>query len=94
MTELRFEEEIIIGIGKISVISTSKMRNTIAMRKNRRENGIREEFIGLNPHSKAEGFSRSEKFFLAISELIKISAVDTAMDVINNIMIAWLKFEL
>jgi hypothetical protein len=88
MTELRLEEYVIMGMGKISVISTSKMRNTMAMRKNRREKGIREEFIGLNPHSNAEGFSRSEKFFFAIIELIIIKMMDTVMDIINSMIIA------
>lgn len=86
--EFKFELELIIGMGIISVISTSKIRKTMAIRKNRREKGNREEFIGLNPHSKADGFSRSRKFFFAISELIKIRAVDTINDVMNSEIIA------
>lgn len=48
-----------IGTGKISVISTSKIRKITAIRKNRKENGIRADLLGSNPHSKADGFSRS-----------------------------------
>lgn len=79
-----------IGIGIIKVISTSKMRKIMAIRKKRREKGIRDEFIGLNPHSNADGFSRSWKFFFAINELIIINVEDTAIEIINNMIIAWL----
>lgn len=47
-------------IGKINAISTSKIKKIIVIRKNRIEKGIREEFIGSNPHSKGDIFSRSE----------------------------------
>ena len=50
---------IVIGIGIMSTISISKTRNTTAKRKNRKENGRRAEFLGSNPHSKGEHFSRS-----------------------------------
>jgi hypothetical protein len=46
-------------MGKIKAISTSKIKKIIAIRKNRIENGIREELIGLNPHSKGLNFSCS-----------------------------------
>jgi len=46
------------GIGKIKVISTSKIKKITAIRKNRRENGVREEDLGSNPHSNGDGFSR------------------------------------
>lgn len=46
-------------IGRIKAISTSKIKKIIVIKKNRIENGIREEFIGSNPHSKGEDFSRS-----------------------------------
>jgi hypothetical protein len=44
------------------MISTISISNTIKMmprRKNRRENGIRAVFLGSNPHSNGEVFSRS-----------------------------------
>lgn len=46
-------------IGKIKAISTSKIKKMMAIKKNRIEKGRREEFIGSNPHSKGEHFSRS-----------------------------------
>jgi hypothetical protein len=55
-----FENLKIIIIGKIKAISTSKIKKIIVIKKNRIENGIREEFIGSNPHSKGDIFSRSE----------------------------------
>ena len=55
----------IIGTrGKRSVISTSKIRKITAIRKNRREKGIRADPLGSNPHSKGEFFSRSLIVFL------------------------------
>lgn len=37
----------------------SNTRKITANKKNRRENGVRAEFFGSNPHSKGESFSRS-----------------------------------
>ena len=45
--------------GKINTNSTSKIRNTIAIKKNRRDNGKRGAALGVNPHSKGLLFSRS-----------------------------------
>ena len=39
-------------VGRRRATSTSKIRKTTARRKKRRENGIRAEFFGSNPHSK------------------------------------------
>jgi hypothetical protein len=50
---------IIRGIGNNRTISKSKIRKIIVNKKKWRENGIRAEFIGSNPHSKGEDFSRS-----------------------------------
>lgn len=50
---------IIIIIGRIKAISTSKIKKIIVIKKNRRENGKREDLLGSNPHSKGEHFSRS-----------------------------------
>jgi len=46
----------IIGIGKIMVISTSKMRKITAIRKKCIENGRRASLFGSNPHSNVEIF--------------------------------------
>jgi len=51
---------IMMGMGISSTISMSNTMKMIANRKNRVENGIRAEFIGSNPHSNGEIFSRSE----------------------------------
>ena len=45
--------------GNKRTISTSKIRKMIASRKKRKEKGNRADFIGSNPHSKGELFSRS-----------------------------------
>jgi len=37
----------------------SKTKKITASKKNRREKGMRAEFLGSNPHSKGESFSRS-----------------------------------
>jgi len=50
----------LIEISGISnTISISKTKKTTASKKNRRENGCRADFLGSNPHSKGESFSRS-----------------------------------
>jgi hypothetical protein len=51
---------IMMGIGISSTISMSNTMKMIANKKKRVENGIRAEFIGSNPHSNGEIFSRSE----------------------------------
>jgi hypothetical protein len=57
------ENLMIIIIGRIKAISTSKIKKIIAIKKNRIEKGSRLEFIGSNPHSNGEHFSRSVKAF-------------------------------
>jgi len=47
-----------IGVGRIKVISTSKIKKITVMRKNRKEKGRRDENVASNPHSNDEGFSR------------------------------------
>lgn len=56
---IKLEYLIIIIIGKIKAISTSKIKKIMAIKKNRRENGRREELLGSKPHSNGEHFSRS-----------------------------------
>jgi hypothetical protein len=57
------------------VISTSKIKKIIEIKKNRIENGIREESIGSNPHSKGEVFSRSRIVFFEIKREILITII-------------------
>lgn len=66
----------ITGMGIIKVISTSKIKKIIAIKKNCIENGVREKNCGLNPHSKGEIFSRSIKDFFPINEFNKIIRVE------------------
>jgi hypothetical protein len=84
-------------MGKIRVISTSKIKKITAIKKKRRENGIRAFECGSNPHSKADGFSRSLMFFLAINELIEIK-VREIKDAVGRIIVItfsrWLVFEI
>ena len=50
--------------GKINTSSTSKTKKIKATKKNRKENGIRGNVFGVNPHSKGLNFSRSWILFL------------------------------
>ena len=59
-----------MGISK--VISTSKIKKITAIKKNCKEKGKRAVFLGSNPHSNGEAFSRSINLFLEI-KLIKIT---------------------
>lgn len=53
-------------IGKIKVISTSKIKKIIVIKKNRIEKGIRLNFFGLNPHSNGDIFSKFNLIFFEI----------------------------
>jgi hypothetical protein len=46
------------GNCKTNIISTSKIKNKIKIKKNRNEKGVREEFFLSNPHSKGDLISR------------------------------------
>lgn len=46
-------------MGNIKAISTSKIKKIIAIKKNRKEKGRRDELNGSNPHSNGDIFSRS-----------------------------------
>ena len=65
----------IIGNGRIKVISISKIKKIIAIRKNLIEKGRRAELLGANPHSKGEGLLRLVISFLNNKELIIIKIV-------------------
>lgn len=82
-------------MGKIKAISTSKIKKIIAIKKNRIEKGNREEFIGLNPHSKGESFSRSVIFFFLkiVESIITINAINKIIiAIINKFRIIYIKF--
>lgn len=63
---------IVIIRGNSRVISTSKIRKITAIRKNWRENGIRADDFGSNPHSNGDLFSRSINVFF---EMILASSI-------------------
>ena len=50
--------------GKINNNSTSKIKNTTATKKNRKEKGKRATWSGVNPHSKGLFFCRSVNTFI------------------------------
>lgn len=68
--------------GKRIEISISKIKNTIAIKKNRIENGIRDVFLGSNPHSKGETFSRSKIVFFEnkVETIINKDLIITAIE--------------
>jgi len=72
---------IITGIGKIRVISISKIKKIRATRKNRNENGIRDFLLGSNPHSKADGFSRCWISFLVSKEFKVIRIIGSTNEI-------------
>jgi len=59
---------ILIKKGRIKAISTSKIINRIAIRKNRMEKGIFAGLKKLNPHSNGVDFSR--QFFLFFENVL------------------------
>lgn len=69
----------------------SKIKKMIAIRKNRIENGIRDEFLGSKPHSKGEVFSRSRMVFLEkmVETTIRAELIKTEIqNLINKTLIA------
>lgn len=77
---------IIIIIGIIKAISTSKIKKIIAIRKNCKENGSRDDDLGSNPHSNGELFSRSVKDFFDKMEAINITIHEIVI-IINEITV-------
>ena len=61
--------------GNNKVISTSKIKKIIAIKKNWREKGKRAGALGSNPHSKGLLFSRSENLFFEIKFNIKTKII-------------------
>lgn len=81
----------IIIIGKIKAISTSKIKKIIVIKKNRRENGSREDDLGSNPHSNGDLFSRSIKAFFDKIEaknitIVTIVKINEAIKIIEKII--------
>lgn len=79
---IKLENFIIIIIGRIRAISTSKIKKIIAIKKNRIEKGNREEFIGSKPHSKGDLFSRSVKAFFDKREAKTITTIAIIITII------------
>lgn len=81
-------------MGRIKAISTSKIKKIIAIKKNRIENGIRDELRGLNPHSKGEIFSCSKLFFFLSNDERNITIVAIKRiikDIKNKLKIIYIK---
>lgn len=74
-----FDVSMVIGIGSSSAISTSKIMKITAIKKNRDEKGNRAEFLGSNPHSNGDLFSRSSLIFFEIRVARIIMADDSRM---------------
>lgn len=74
------------------VISTSKIKKITAIKKKCNENERRAEFLGSNPHSNGDLFSRSIKVFFEI-KLIKIVInliiITIIIDIYNKILIIY-----
>lgn len=76
---VRFDKGRIITMGSKRAISTSKIKKITAIKKNRKENGKREDLFGSNPHSKGELFSRSIIDFLERIEAKVMTTEESAM---------------
>lgn len=72
----KLEKLMIIIIGSIKAISTSKIKKIIAIKKNCNEKGKRDDLIGSNPHSKGDAFSRSIKDFFDKIEASNITTIE------------------
>jgi len=83
-----------MGSGSRIVISTSKIKKMIAIRKNRKEKGIRLEEKGSNPHSNGDAFSRLDSFFILkrvvsrirVVVMIRMIVVDVIIMIIISLM--------
>lgn len=84
---IKFENLIVKIIGKISAISTSKIKKIIVIKKNRNEKGKREDDFGSNPHSNGEDFSRSANLFLERIDAKDITIIVIRKRIKDNIVI-------
>lgn len=90
-----FDVIIVTGIGNRSAISTSKIMKITAIKKNRDEKGNRAEFLGSNPHSNGDLFSRSSLIFFEIRVARIIMADDSRIvnvAIVTIIVIIYLAF--
>jgi len=85
-----FDRSKIIGIGINKTISISKTIKITANKKNRVEKGIRAEFIGSNPHSNGDIFSRSLFERVNVNFLIIINRVGIIIHVMEDILIIFI----
>lgn len=76
-----------IGIGNNSAISTSKIIKITAIKKNRDEKGSRAEFLGSNPHSNGDLFSRSSFIFFDSKVVSNMMADDSRIVIVAILMI-------
>lgn len=76
---IRLDVSIINTNGRINAISTSNTRKMIAIKKNCKENGSREDDDGSNPHSNGDDFSRSIRVFFDNIEAIIITTIEIVM---------------
>lgn len=77
------------------MISTSKIRKIIAIKKNCREKGKRADLLGSNPHSNGEFFSRSKIVFFDSIEARSITIKEIEKKIIikiNIILIIYIKY--
>ena len=77
-----------IGIGISRTISISNTIKIIASRKNRIENGIRALWLGSNPHSNGEDFSRFDVDRIAVIHAIKNTIEGRIIAVKDEIIIS------
>jgi len=73
------------GIGRIKVISTSKIKKITATKKNRKEKGTRAELRGSNPHSKGDSLSKDFISLAPTTNATTINTNETKNETIKNI---------
>lgn len=83
-----------IGIGTNKTISMSKTMKIIASRKKRIENGIRALWLGSNPHSNGEAFSRFEIDRIAVINEIRNTIEGIIIAIIDEVNISVIYWKL
>lgn len=76
-----------IGMGISRTISMSKTIKIIARRKKRIENGIRALWLGSNPHSNGEDFSRFDVDRIAVIHAIRNTIEGRMIAIIEDVSI-------
>ncbi len=69
-----------LKIGKSKINSTSNTKNTRAIKKKRKDKGVRGKDLGIKPHSKGLDFSESIRDFLEILMFTIASKSDKLRD--------------